>query len=676
MNSVILRNMSLYEKIKAAQGDRGRLEALLLRLDPDVAPPYLELSALGEALLAAGAFAQVRELNSFCIQVFPGQTDPALSACAGTAAANLGLFEEAIESLRQAADTLNPNAAPEQIEHVYAALGRLYKQRALDHAHASGLKLSDEFIRADFRLASSAYRKAYAASNGIWSGINVATLFLLQGHGTDSVRTARGVLTQMDQHPNQGSDVPDQLERQWRLAVRAEAALLMGDEERASQYYEQSAELARLHLRFAHIASMRRQARLIFQARDRDPSRVELWLPRPILAVFSGHRLDASASADLSQTLPARLTVQSLVKVRARMDELLKDKAIRVAFCALSEGADVVFAQAALAAGLELNVILASDAPGLAREWQNLGLGTFAAVIEPILAAASKVYALAPEGPTGSAIDFSYANEILLGTAVLRANECEAQLAGIAVWDRLPARGTGGTASMVQQMLGANMRVQLIDPMDATLRALTGQATLFARQHNTAEHQIKALLFADFVGFSKFTTDQSQQFVQRVLPLVASVINNFEEAGAHVAVRNTWGDGLFLVFDTALNAARFALTLQDQLALLAPAMSFPLKLRVALHYAPVLITHDPISQKLNAIGPGVSRAARLEPATAPGAVYASEALASQLAIARGDSSQRATAVPRCRYLANLPWAKGYGCFPTYVVEPLALPSTR
>jgi class 3 adenylate cyclase len=658
---------TLTEKIHAAHGDRGRLETLLLHLELDSVPALHELGALAHALLTAGAFAQVLELSSFSAQAYR-QANPVMAGCAGTAAANLGLFEVAISNLRAAATAFNSAelkghavAPPNEVEHVFAALGRLYKQRALDRASALNLSLRDESVREDLIAASAAYRKAYAASNGIWSGINVATLYFLLGQGAESVRVARALLLAMDHSETACVAAPaaaDGLEQQWRLAVRAEAALLMGDEERASECYEKAASIAQAHSRFAHITSMRRQARLIYQARERDASRVDLWLPRPLLAVFSGHRLDA----DTAQSVAApRLTRQSIGKVRARIEELLTNRAIRVAFCALSEGADVLFAQAALAAGLELNVILATDAAGLEHEWQQLGLGTFEAVIAPILAAASKIYALAPEGPTGSPIDYTYANEILLGTAVLRAHECEARLEGIAVWDRLPGRGAGGTASMVQMMLNSHMRVQLIDPNDASLRALTGAATQFELAPSVAQHQLKALLFADFVGFSKLNTAQSRQFVERALPLVAQVIAQVEQAGARVSVRNTWGDGLFLVFDTALQAANFALALQTQLAALAPALNFPLKLRIALHYAPVLITLDPISQKPNAIGPGVSRAARLEPATAPGAVYASEALASQLAIANGSS------LPHCRYLANLPWAKGYGSFPTYVV---------
>lgn len=61
------------------------------------------------------------------------------------------------------------------------------------------------------------------------------------------------------------------------------------------------------------------------------------------------------------------------------------------------------------------------------------------------------------------------------------------------------------------------------------------------------------------------------------------------------------------------------------------------------------------------IGAHVARAARLEPKTPPGLVYASEAFAAleMLNPIRGF---------RCDYVKQLDWAKRYGTFPAYVVR--------
>jgi len=85
-----------------------------------------------------------------------------------------------------------------------------------------------------------------------------------------------------------------------------------------------------------------------------------------------------------------------------------------------------------------------------------------------------------------------------------------------------------------------------------------------------------------------------------------------------------------------------------------------LRLRVALHIGPVILAHDPITGLPKGVGAHVSRAARLEPKTPVGQVYASEAFAA-LAELQPD-------LPfKCRYVKQLEWAKRYGTFPTYLV---------
>ncbi|MFU8821305.1 MAG: hypothetical protein ACNA8G_07065 [Gammaproteobacteria bacterium] len=84
-------------------------------------------------------------------------------------------------------------------------------------------------------------------------------------------------------------------------------------------------------------------------------------------------------------------------------------------------------------------------------------------------------------------------------------------------------------------------------------------------------------------------------------------------------------------------------------------------MRVALHAGPVHLTTDPITRLPKCCGTHVSRAARLEPKTPQGHVYASEAFAA-LAAMEGVTEFR------CDYVKQLDWAKRYGTFPAYVVR--------
>ena len=86
-----------------------------------------------------------------------------------------------------------------------------------------------------------------------------------------------------------------------------------------------------------------------------------------------------------------------------------------------------------------------------------------------------------------------------------------------------------------------------------------------------------------------------------------------------------------------------------------------INLRIALHAGPVYACVDPVTGQQSFTGTHVSRAARIEPITPPGQVYASQAFAA-LAAARGVNEFT------CDYVGQTPLAKGYGTFATYHVR--------
>ncbi len=96
----------------------------------------------------------------------------------------------------------------------------------------------------------------------------------------------------------------------------------------------------------------------------------------------------------------------------------------------------------------------------------------------------------------------------------------------------------------------------------------------------------------------------------------------------------------------------------------AKGLPATLALRIALHAGPVFGGIDPVTGHKNYTGTHVSRAARLEPKTPPGEVYASEGFAALVAV---DQVHPQTEFA-CEYVKQLEWARHYGTFPTYVVR--------
>src|SRR5262249_35244776 len=176
--------------------------------------------------------------------------------------------------------------------------------------------------------------------------------------------------------------------------------------------------------------------------------------------------------------------------------------------------------------------------------------------------------------------------------------------------------------------------------------------------------EVVSMLFADAVGFSRLGETQVRRFVDSFLARAAETLR----ASVHAPMaRNTWGDGLYLVFPDVEAAGLLALELLEATGSTdwrEVGLPEDLDLRVGLHVGPVLRCVNPITGRVDHLGTHVSRAARIEPVTPPGEVYATEEFAAAAA------ARRVSAFV-CEYVGQVPLAKLYGSFPTYHVRPAA-----
>jgi class 3 adenylate cyclase len=127
---------------------------------------------------------------------------------------------------------------------------------------------------------------------------------------------------------------------------------------------------------------------------------------------------------------------------------------------------------------------------------------------------------------------------------------------------------------------------------------------------------------------------------------------------------STWGDALYVVFDSARDGAEFALCfLESMLAVdwTAVGLSDSSQIRIALHAGPVFCGFDPIMGRDNYFGSSVTKAARIEPVTPPGMIYASEAFAATLAATGTEDFA-------FEYVGRLALAKSYGESRVYRLE--------
>ena len=171
---------------------------------------------------------------------------------------------------------------------------------------------------------------------------------------------------------------------------------------------------------------------------------------------------------------------------------------------------------------------------------------------------------------------------------------------------------------------------------------------------------MRALLFADAVGYSKLSEDQIPGYIEGFLGAVADLSRRTAHRFEHV---ETSGDGLYMVFANATDAGHYALELSalvNRFDRAAWGLPPTFGMRVALHCGPVHCGIDPITGFPIYTGPHTSRTARIEPITPPGQVYASSAFAA-VAAASGDAFHMS-------YVGRMPLAKGYGSLGLYHVR--------
>ena len=153
------------------------------------------------------------------------------------------------------------------------------------------------------------------------------------------------------------------------------------------------------------------------------------------------------------------------------------------------------------------------------------------------------------------------------------------------------------------------------------------------------------MLFADIVGYSKLAEHVIPTFVREFLGRVSECIAASRHAPISV---NTWGDAIYAVFDRAESAGCFALEIVQMVAEGAERWrsagltwqdpvsheARPLNVRVGLHTGPVYVHFNPVVRTIGFTGAHVNRAARIEPVTEAGNIFASEEFVALAALNR------------------------------------------
>ncbi len=636
-------NTSLLASIRSAEGQIGRLLQIWNdKSNEDWSPESYAL--LAQELVDLSPL-KALEVASEGVKKYTG--DPHIRFALGLANVRSQAIETGCRILQELYDQNHRN------NEIVGTLAGTYKKIAM-------ASTDPDRRRRGLQNALQYYQQAYETKREYWIGINCATICSLLNQGD----RARQVIEEFLPQCYQSTETAESSQRYWAAATIGEAGVNQNDLQQAEHWFA----IARQQVgnQFARLAVTRHQVRILLSHLGHDDALVDRWLPIPPVVVFAGHTIDRPDST------PRRFPPEAEPQVRSQLNRWIAQHDLLCGFSSAACGSDILFQESVRQTGRETCVVLPypedlfvdhSVAIGDDESWPS----RFRQVID----AAPRVVRASRTQLATAAGAFDYSNQMLLGLAKARALEMNTKLVALVVWDRQTGGGDDTIGNMVQRCMDMDVPVHCIDIAGMSDDHNAEAPVVQLAQHKNAlavdqeglkntesddslRSQPAAILFADVVGYSKLHDDETPRFVNQVLAEVAKL-------SPQAPVKETWGDGLFFSFDSVKEAGIFALKLQRTVEDSRPAFSVPLQLRVGLHYGPVYLMRDPITELPKRTGSHVVHAARLEPKTPEGQVYASEAFAAQAALEDIEEFS-------CMFVEQLDLDKRYGTYPTYLVQ--------
>jgi class 3 adenylate cyclase len=562
----------------------------------------------------------------------------------GLATARSGDTERANRLLHELVDSGHADA------ETLGILARTHKDLALRASDAAG---RGRHLGAAFDIYQRAYEDARCSGSPAdlgYTGINAAAIAVLQGE----LASARRIAHEVRAHCLRA--LAAQTNDYWLTATLGEAALILGESAEAAANYARAAQLAAGS--HGNLASTRRQAVLLARHLPGDLAWTAAALQVSPLLMYAGYLIDPLTGA--AARFPRFLAESDIAEAIHRH---LESERPLAAYGSAASATDILVLEAMQDFGGETHVVLPFPAADFAR---ISGAGPWHQRFERVLSHATSVTITSDHRARGSTATFEYASLIVSGKARLRAQVLDAHLSGLVV-----RNDEGGLRDDAAGSLMRLWRTQAIELKEISLplgdttafNGVPAAAGLDENEHlpDGFSHEIRAMLFADVVGYSRLSEDQTANFVTQFWGAIADLNTRADPRPDHV---ETSGDGLYTVFTGVREAARFALQLSDLVKRTdwsARGLPAAMSIRIALHSGPVYRGYNPLTGSITYTGPHTSRTARIEPITPPGQVYASSAFAAvTAAYGVGDLS--------LSYVGRMPLAKDYGAFEIYHVD--------
>jgi class 3 adenylate cyclase len=604
----------------------------------------------------------------------------ALASCCALAKTRLGLTRFARNILEPFAH--HPNLGPLEQSEVLLQIGDIVREESYSGPDAPSRRVASASARA-------LYQRALILDPDSLYGMALNGVMQMRSSGHDPAGQAEAraaVGRALDRVEEIAREQGPSYQTSW---FRAAGMSIMGRFEEAFALYAKLKDVPGVTTE--ELADARFRSQFIAEALGLPRQYFHDAFPFLQLLVFSGHVPDLPGAAP-------RFPLESIPQVRDALRKKLDQLDARVGFLSAAAGADLLFIEALQERpGTRYHIVL----PWSKDEFFRTRVAPFEPagsppIWEPLfrraLKGAATVRELGQVYEPGDNVGWEFTQEVTAGLALHTARISRLDLQPVALWDGRVGSEPGGPHSFVElwsQQL--RQEPEVIDlPLSSPVH-LRSQQIRDRTERLTTRLEVKSMLFADIVGYSKLTEKVVADFVEVFMQRLSVLLSTSPHAPRSL---NTWGDAIYAVFDFSRDAALFALALtkmirdgEDEwkkrgLVYLErepgqnELVKRPLNIRVGLHTGPVLAHYNPVLRQIDYAGSHVNRAARIEPIAETGEVYASEEFAAMAELGKeisrrnpGIDSNRQEGFA-CEYAGSKALAKGYpGLFRIYRVIP-------
>ena len=447
-----------------------------------------------------------------------------------------------------------------------------------------------------------------AVDQAIYNGINTATMYMLKHNKELCNKTAGEVLELCS------AKETDKISY-WDQASMGEACLLDGNLVDSAKYYSEAAAEAPP----GDIESMITQIRAICAYLNIETKWISDVFVVPAAVIFSGHAIDREGEQRFPESDELRVTEE----IRC----FLQKEKPGFAYCSATPGSEIIFIEQMLEMGAEVHIYLPYEVASFQKlfdEYDPSWLERFNNILDKV--SSITVTGTFDEGLNDANRQFN--NKYMAGLARLKSESSNCTLKALTLWDGVVDSNSDCVPGAVSIWNEIGINYEQIKTQGTKSR----QVSSSLRFPETKVEESLCMLFADVKGYSKLAGEQLILFTNQFMGKSDKIISEYDD---EVVIRRSMGDGLFIVFKSIEAAIAVSVGLKEMvLETDWESLGLPgdLTARFALDSGPCYSFTDPIARQFDLSGAHVIRAARLEPVTPPGHIFASEGFAAICAL--------------------------------------------